>query len=35
MEDEIKILFTNLKLMSVDLVAVQKAARVQINSQMF
>ncbi len=35
MDDEIKILFNNLRLMEVDLGLLQKSTRVQINSQMF
>jgi hypothetical protein len=35
MEDEIKILFDNMRLLEVDLVLLQKTSRVQINSQMF
>ena len=35
MEDEIKILFDNLRLLEVDLALIQKTNRVQINSQMF
>jgi hypothetical protein len=35
MEDEIRILFDNMRLLGVDLVAIQKATRVQVNSQMF
>merc|ERR1740139_2149983 len=35
MEDEIKILFNNLRLLDVDLELIQKSTRVQISSQMF
>lgn len=35
MEDEIRILFNNMRLMGTDLTLLQKATRVQINSQMF
>lgn len=35
MEDEIRILFNNMRLLGVDLTLLQKSTRVQINSQMF
>jgi hypothetical protein len=35
MEDEIRILFNNLRLLGCDLTMLQKATRVQVNSQMF
>ena len=35
MEDEIQILFTNIRLLGIDLDQLQKQYRVKINSQMF
>lgn len=35
MEDEIRILFNNMRLLGLDLTLLQKSTRVQVNSQMF